>query len=82
MNYKKWDWNGIIGLPTFKGEIIMKKIEVLTEKQWLDILDQIYSATLNGVPKVSKPVTEFADEYLNKYKDRNLQVRNWLIIKF
>lgn len=54
----------------------MKKIEVLTEKQWLDILDQIYSATLNGVPKVSKPVTEFADEYLNKYKDRNLQVRN------
>lgn len=50
----------------------MKKIEVLTEKQWLDILDQIYSATLNGVPKVSKPVTEFADEYLNKYKDRKI----------
>ena len=35
----------------------MKIIEVLTEKQWLDILDQICSATLNGVPKVSKPVT-------------------------
>ena len=35
----------------------MKLIEVLTEKQWLDILDQIFSATLNGVPKVSKPVT-------------------------
>lgn len=50
----------------------MKKIEVLTEKQWLDILDQIYSATLNGVPKVSKPVTEFADEYLEKYKDSKL----------
>ena len=37
-----------------------EKIEVLTEKQWLDILHQIYSATLNGVPKVTKPVTKFA----------------------
>ena len=50
----------------------MKKIEVLTEKQWLDILDQIYAVTLNGVPKVSKPVSEFADEYLEKYKDSKL----------
>ena len=38
----------------------MKKIEVLSEKQWLEVLDQIYAATLNGVPKVSKPVSEFA----------------------
>ena len=50
----------------------MNKIEELTEKQWLDIFDQIYSATLNGVPKVSKPVTEFADEYLKKYNDSKL----------
>lgn len=50
----------------------MKKIEVLTEKQWLDILDQIYAVTLNGVPKVSKPVSEFADEYLEKYKDSKI----------
>ena len=50
----------------------MKKIEVLTEKQWLDILDQIYAATLNGVPKVSKSVSEFADEYLEKYKDSKI----------
>lgn len=50
----------------------MKNIEELTEKQWLDIFDQIYSATLNGVPKVSKPVTEFADEYLKKYKDSKI----------
>lgn len=50
----------------------MKIIEVLSEKQWLEVLDQIYAATLNGVPKVSKPVTEFADEYLNKYNDSKL----------
>ena len=53
----------------------MKKIEALTEKQWLDILDQIYAVTLNGVPKVSKPVSEFADEYLEKYKDSKIASR-------
>lgn len=50
----------------------MKKIEVLSEKQWLEVLDQIYAVTLNGVPKVSKPVSEFADEYLEKYKDSKI----------
>lgn len=50
----------------------MKKIEVLSEKQWLEVLDQIYAVTLNGVLKVSKPVSEFADEYLEKYKDSKI----------
>lgn len=40
--------------------MIYLSYQLLNEKQWLAILDQIYSATLNGVPKVSKPVTEFA----------------------
>lgn len=50
----------------------MKIIKVLSEKQWLEVLDQIYAAILNGVPKVSKPVSEFADEYLEKYKDSKI----------
>ena len=59
-------------ITAFKGENNYEKNEVLSEKQWLEVLDQIYAVTLNGVPKVSKPVSEFEDEYLEKYKDSKI----------
>lgn len=39
-------------------------------------LDAIYKAVLQGVPKVSKPVEDFAKEYLQRAKSRDDAVRD------
>ena len=46
----------------------MKKSQQLTEEQALITLDKIYDLVLNGIPKVSKPIEEFARDYSSKYK--------------
>lgn len=33
------------------------------------LLDTIYGYTTNGIPKIDKPVSEYADEYLKRHKD-------------
>lgn len=41
---------------------------MMNEKQrGLDILNRTYEACLNGIPKVSKPVEELANDYIKKY---------------
>ena len=48
----------------------------------LQILDSIYEKCLDGIPKVSKPVEELANDYIKKYgrtdKAINKLVRNQL----
>lgn len=41
----------------------MKKLD---ETKMLTVLDELYGKVLDGVPKVSKPVDELADDYLRK----------------
>lgn len=41
-------------------------MQKLDEKQMVTILDELYGKVLNGVPKVSKPVVELANDYLEK----------------
>lgn len=41
-----------------------------TAKSIMDVLDQCYAQVLIGVPKVSKPVEQLANEYLEKYADK------------
>ena len=52
----------------------------LEANRGVQILDGIYEKCLNGVPKVSKPVEEFANDYIKKYgrtdKDINKLVKN------
>jgi len=38
----------------------------MDEKRILMILDELYGKVLNGIPKVSKPVDELANDYLAK----------------
>jgi|GEM_PF-7089332 len=38
-------------------------MQKLNEKQMINILDDLYGKVLHGIPKVSKPVKELADDY-------------------
>ena len=42
-------------------------VNSIDAEQVQELLDTIYSATLDGVPNVSQPVEELADDYLSKY---------------
>lgn len=46
--------------------------KLLTENDMIKALDSIYDKCLNGIPKVSSPVNEFAEEYLAKYPNKEL----------
>lgn len=37
------------------------------DNKGLQLLDTLYEKCLNGIPRVSKPVSELADEYIKKY---------------
>lgn len=39
----------------------------LDEKKMMTVLDELYGKALNGVPKVSKPIEELANDYLDKF---------------
>ena len=67
-----------------KGDLkIMEDNEKKTEKG-LGMLESLYATTINGVQPLSKPVEEFATEYLEKYgsnKEKAIQdlVKNQII---
>lgn len=44
----------------------------------LDLLNWTYSKTLEGIPKVSKPISELADEYIHKYKDTDIAIQKFI----
>lgn len=64
-----------------KGEEVGNEV---TAEKATQALDAIYSAVLHGIPKVSKPVEQFADDYLSKHESKrdaaNSLVR-WQIAK-
>lgn len=45
------------------------------EETILALLDSIYQQVKEGVPKVSKPVTVMAEEYLEKYPDKEVAIK-------
>lgn len=45
---------------------------IVSQEDIMKMLDTIYGKCLNGVPKVSKPVDVFAEEYLSKYETKEL----------
>ena len=50
-------------MPRAKDENKQKK-EFISEAQMVTILDEIYDKVLDGIPKVSKPVSVLAEDYL------------------
>lgn len=57
---------------------IKKKKEMLEQKDIIKILNAIYEKCINGIPKVSESVFELANEYLEKYKDKELACKKMM----
>lgn len=41
----------------------------ITEEQMIEILNTLYVKSINGIPKVSLPLDDLVDDYINKNKD-------------
>lgn len=41
----------------------------LSQEDILNMLDKLYDNSINGIPKVSPPISKLADDYLSKHKD-------------
>ena len=44
--------------------------KIITQEDVMKILDACYEKSMQGIPHVSAPVEEFANEYLNKYASK------------
>ena len=52
---------------TTSSNNVMEKLKTtLTEEQMIDILDTLYIKTVNGIPKVSLPIDDLVEDYINK----------------
>lgn len=51
---------------------------IISQDDIMKILDNCYEACLNGIPKVSDDVKIVADEYLNKYKNKEIACKKML----
>lgn len=51
---------------------------IISQDDMMKILDNCYEACLNGIPKVSDDVKIVADEYLNKYKNKETACKKML----
>lgn len=51
---------------------------IISQDDIMKILDNCYEACLNGIPKVSDDVRIVADEYLNKYKNKETACKKML----
>ena len=41
----------------------------ITQEEIMQLLDKLYDQSVNGIPKVSQPIDELANDYLQKNKD-------------
>lgn len=62
-----------------KGNVIMEK-QAFSQEQMMDLLDKCYSVAVNGLPG-SKSCEKLAEEYLNKYQDRELAAKKMIDVQ-
>ena len=43
--------------------------EILTQEQIMELLDSLYEKCIQGIPKVSLPISQLASDYINKSPD-------------
>ena len=49
----------------------------LTKDNIVTVFNSIYEKVNNGIPKISPPVEEFADEYESHIKSRSVWINKW-----
>lgn len=62
-----------------KETLDINKDGVIDSKDVEQLLDVIYSKSVDGVDKISKPVKDICDEYLEKYKDPQVAAKKLII---
>lgn len=55
-----------------------KQEKELTPGKMVKALDFLYERSAKGIKHVSKPVSEFADDYLSKFKDKRIAAKTML----
>ena len=48
----------------------MEKKSIISVDDMTKVLDDTYAKVLGGIPKVSPPIEEFANDYLSKHNSR------------
>ena len=52
--------------------------EIVTQEDILKVLDGIYEKTIDGLPRISKPIDELVSDYTNKYDDIEVAAKKML----
>ena len=55
-----------------------KKELKLTQEDIMNLLDKLYEKSLDGIPKVSVPITKMAEDYLSKAKDKESAAKSFI----
>lgn len=58
------------------NQITNKVKNSINEEQMLEILNTLYLKSINGIPKVSLPIDDLVDDYINKNKDVELAAKS------
>lgn len=54
-----------------------KKIKI-TQEDIMKILDKLYDESVNGIAKVSPPITQLANDYLNKHENTETAAKSFI----
>ena len=52
--------------------------EAITQDNIVEVLNAVYSKSVNGIPKVSKPIDQFADDYLKMHSSAKIAAKAML----
>ena len=52
--------------------------KIITQEQVMQLLDKLYDSSIQGIQKVSPPVTELASNYLEKHNDVELAAKTFI----
>ena len=54
-----------------------KKLQI-TQEDIMKLLDKLYDNSIQGLPKVSPPITQLADDYLSKSADVQTAAKSFI----
>ena len=55
-----------------------KKNLQITQEDIIKLLDKLYDNSIKGIPKVSPPITQLADDYLSKNSDTQQAAKSFI----
>lgn len=56
----------------------MGRSKLVTKEDVMKLLDAVYEKAVDGIPVVSRPISEFANDYSSKYKNQDVAVKRMI----